>query len=316
MKRNMALEPELNQRITDLIASDRVVLFMKGSKHFPQCGFSATVTQILSKLVPEYTTVNVLSDPAIRDGIKAFSEWPTIPQLYVDGKFIGGCDIVRDMFQAGELQALLGVSAAPAAAAPAATAPKVTLTDAAKRAITEAKGSEPGTLRLEVSPSFEHALSIDEAGEADFEVDAGGVVVLVDHESAARANGVRIDFAAADGGGFTVDNPNEPPRVRQLSAQGLKTLMDAGESFELVDVRTPEERAIATIKGDRVLDAATEQHLEKLGKDVPVVFYCHHGGRSRAAADRFVRQGYRHVYNLAGGIDAWAASIDNSIARY
>ncbi|HKU42965.1 MAG TPA: Grx4 family monothiol glutaredoxin, partial [Polyangiales bacterium] len=98
----MQLDSELKQRIESLIASDRVVLFMKGTRHFPQCGFSATVTQILNKLVPQYATVNVLADPNVREGIKAYSEWPTIPQLYVDGKFIGGCDIVREMFQAGE----------------------------------------------------------------------------------------------------------------------------------------------------------------------------------------------------------------------
>jgi len=313
----MALDPQLNQRISELVASDRVVLFMKGTRHFPQCGFSATVTQILSKLVPEFTTVNVLSDPALRDGIKAFSEWPTIPQLYIDGKFVGGCDIVRDMFQAGELHSLLGVAAPAAAPAPAAgRAPKITLTDAAKRAITEAKGGEPGTLRLEVSPQFEHELSIDEAGEGDYQVDVGGFIVLVDHASGARADGVRIDHAAADGGGFTVDNPNEPARMRQLTPKGLKALMDAGERFELIDVRTDDERSIATIAGGRVLDAATEQQLGQLAKDVPLIFYCHHGGRSRTAAERFVREGYTRVYNLAGGIDSWSVTVDPTVARY
>ncbi len=103
----MALEPEVKQRIESVIGSDRVVLFMKGTKHFPQCGFSATVTQILSKIVPEYTTVNVLTDPSIREGIKDFSEWPTIPQLYINGKFIGGSDIMAQMYESGELQELL-----------------------------------------------------------------------------------------------------------------------------------------------------------------------------------------------------------------
>jgi monothiol glutaredoxin len=311
----MSLDPQLKQRISDVVASDRVVLFMKGTRHFPQCGFSATVVQILGKLVPEFTTVNVLSDAALREGIKVYSEWPTIPQLYVEGKFIGGCDIVRDMFQAGELHTLLGVEKAEPQA-PAGAAPKVTLSDAAKQALLQAKGDAPGALRLEVSPDFEHALAIDEVSEGDFQIDVGGLTVLVDSDSAARANGVRIDYAAADGGGFVIDNPNEPPRVRQLAPQGLKSLMDAGERFELIDVRTAEERQIAVLPGDRVLDASTEQHLAQLAKDVPLVFYCHHGGRSRAAAEHFVRQGHKRVYNLAGGIDAWAVGVDGSIARY
>ena len=100
----MAIDDALKDRIDSLVASDRVVLFMKGTRHQPQCGFSATVVQILDTLVPEYTTVNVLDDPAIREGIKAYSTWPTIPQLYLGGEFVGGCDLVREMYASGELQ--------------------------------------------------------------------------------------------------------------------------------------------------------------------------------------------------------------------
>ena len=94
----MTLDDATRDRIEELIASDRIVLFMKGDRNVPQCGFSATVVQILDRLAPEYTTVNVLADPRIREGIKEFSSWPTIPQLYVGGEFLGGCDIVREMY--------------------------------------------------------------------------------------------------------------------------------------------------------------------------------------------------------------------------
>ena len=310
-----AIEPALKTRIEEVITSDRVVLFMKGSRNFPQCGFSATVTQILNKLVPQYKTVNVLTDPDLREGIKAFSEWPTIPQLYVDGKFVGGCDIVRELFQSGELQGLLGVEQ-PAAAPAAATgnAPKLSVSPAAQKAIQDAKGNDPGTLRLEVSPDFEHALSIDEPSPGDFQVDAGGMVVLVDGQSAARADGVRIDYDAS-GAGFKVDNPNEGPKVRQLSPAGLKAMIDAQQSFELFDVRTPPEQQLATL-GARLLDDAAVAYIEGLDKGTPLVFHCHHGGRSQAAAERFLRQGFREVYNLAGGIDAWSATVDPKIPRY
>ncbi len=100
----MDLDESTRKRIADIIASDRVVLFMKGDRHAPQCGFSATVIQILEELVPEYATVDVLSDPEIRNGIKEFSSWPTVPQLYVAGEFLGGCDIVREMYTNGELR--------------------------------------------------------------------------------------------------------------------------------------------------------------------------------------------------------------------
>ncbi len=103
----MSLSEETRSRIGGIIESAPVVLFMKGERQFPQCGFSAQVVQILDHLIPEYTTVDVLADPEIRQGIKEFSSWPTIPQLYVRGEFIGGCDIVTEMFQAGELKAAL-----------------------------------------------------------------------------------------------------------------------------------------------------------------------------------------------------------------
>jgi monothiol glutaredoxin len=104
----MSANEALHRRIQGLVDSDRVVLFMKGSRRMPQCGFSAQVVQILDSLLDDYTTVDVLQDPEIRQGIKEFSSWPTIPQLYVAGEFVGGCDIVTEMYQSGELQEQLG----------------------------------------------------------------------------------------------------------------------------------------------------------------------------------------------------------------
>ena len=100
-------QQDVSDWIRKKIAANDVVLFMKGTKQMPQCGFSGQVTQILSYLGVEYDDVNVLDDMSIREGIKSFSDWPTIPQLYVKGEFVGGCDIVREMFQAGELAELL-----------------------------------------------------------------------------------------------------------------------------------------------------------------------------------------------------------------
>ncbi|MDA0782101.1 MAG: Grx4 family monothiol glutaredoxin [Rickettsiales bacterium] len=93
--------------IQDEIDNNNVVLFMKGTAKFPQCGFSALVVNLLQKLNVEFKDINVLLDPALREGIKQFSDWPTIPQLYVKGEFIGGCDIVKEMYEEGELQELL-----------------------------------------------------------------------------------------------------------------------------------------------------------------------------------------------------------------
>lgn len=89
------------------ITSNDVVVYMKGNEKFPMCGFSGTVVQILKTLGVEFKAIDVLQDEELREGIKAFTNWPTIPQIYIKGEFIGGCDIVREMYQTGELQALL-----------------------------------------------------------------------------------------------------------------------------------------------------------------------------------------------------------------
>ena len=104
---------DTNARIAEIVNSNDVVLFMKGTPLFPQCGFSSRAIAILDRLGVEYASVDVLQDAEIRQGIKEFSDWPTIPQLYVKGEFIGGCDIMREMYQSGELQELLVGLAAP-----------------------------------------------------------------------------------------------------------------------------------------------------------------------------------------------------------
>ncbi len=111
-------EPQVFERIRDEISKNDVLLFMKGTPVFPQCGFSAAVVDVLSQLGVKFHGVNILVDPELRQGIKEFSQWPTIPQLYVKGEFIGGCDIVREMFETGELETVLkekGVALAAAA---------------------------------------------------------------------------------------------------------------------------------------------------------------------------------------------------------
>jgi monothiol glutaredoxin len=101
---------DIQNTIRETVENNRVVLFMKGTKNFPQCGFSARAVDILKKCGADFKDVNVLADPAVRQGIKDYSNWPTIPQVYVDGKFIGGSDILIEMFQSGELQKLLAKS--------------------------------------------------------------------------------------------------------------------------------------------------------------------------------------------------------------
>ena len=103
----------VDARIQNDIDSNDVFLYMKGTPMFPQCGFSARVIQILTHMGVPFNSANVLEDDELREGIKSFSQWPTVPQLYVKGEFVGGCDIVTEMFQSGELESLLKESGVP-----------------------------------------------------------------------------------------------------------------------------------------------------------------------------------------------------------
>ncbi len=309
----MSLSPDVRSKLESLIASDQVVLFMKGSRSFPQCGFSAAVVQILDSLVPSYTTVNVLADPGVRDGIKALSDWPTIPQLYVRGEFVGGSDIVRQLHASGELQQKLGALAAPAAP------PAITVTAKAaevlKGALADADAGD--VIHLSIDGKFEHGLDVGPREPTSATIETHGLTVQVDAASARRAGGVVIDYIDGPGGqGFKIENPNRPAAVKSIGPRELKALLDAGTVTHFYDVRTPQERATASIQGARHLDEATIAEVEALDKSTPLAFHCHHGGRSQNAAEHFLQQGFRTVYNLAGGIDAWSSQVDPSVPKY
>ena len=102
-----AIDPQLKDRIENTLASNRIMLFMKGNPAMPQCGFSAAVVSILKEIGAPFGSVNILADQELREGLKHYAQWPTYPQLYVDGKLVGGCDIVRELHQRGELATLL-----------------------------------------------------------------------------------------------------------------------------------------------------------------------------------------------------------------
>lgn len=306
----MALNESLRKQISELVAHNRVVLFMKGTRQMPQCGFSAQVVQILDGLVPSYETVDVLRSPKLRDGIKEFSQWPTIPQLFIGGQFIGGCDIVREMNASGELPKLLRTEV------PEPATPTIIVSEAATKALGAAAADAGGdSLRLKVDANFQYDLSFGPREPGDIEVNQNGLTLLLDRPSASRANGVSLEFVDGPSGGFKINNPNEPRKVKQLSAPELKTMLERDE-VTLFDVRPEDERAIARIVAARSLDAAGQKYLLGLDRNTPIAFHCHHGIRSQEAAQQLLREGFRNVYNLKGGIDAWSQSIDPSVPRY
>ena len=306
----MSISQAMRRQFDDLVGTHRVVLFMKGTRRSPSCGFSAQVVNILDGLVPAYETVDVLANPEVRDGIKEYSAWPTIPQLYVDGKLVGGCDIVREMHASGELGKLLGVS-------DLAPSPSIAITEAAAAAVREARESDQDELHLEIDARFEYGLFFGAQQPGEIAVQANGITVLMDRATAMRANGLSIDFVKGPGGaGFKMTSPHEPPRVQQIGPSELKAMMDKKEPFELFDVRTPRERETASLPGSTLLDEAGQRRIEALPRETPVVFHCHHGGRSQRAAEHYLGAGFEKVYNLRGGIDAWSMEIDPKVPRY
>lgn len=304
--------PNAHNRIEQLVRSDAVVLFMKGTREAPQCGFSATVVGLLDQYLPDYTTINVLADPDIRDGVKTYTNWPTIPQLYVDGEFVGGCDIVRQLDESGTLFSTLG----SAVQAPA--APTIQITDAAANIFRQATqgASSDEVLRLTIDSRFRHDLAILRPSPNDIPVTSNGILIYFDWASARRAEGLAIDYVTSPQEGFKMDNPNAPPRVQNIAPQEAKTLLESTASARLVDVRDDDERQIARIEGSTRLDQAALDELLTLPKDTPLVFMCHYGARSLQAATHFIQQGFSRIYNVDGGIDRWAQDIDSSIPRY
>ena len=222
------MDSQLRDRISQMIGNEPVFLFMKGNPSFPQCGFSNQVVNILKAFQIPFGHFDVLSDMEVREGIKEFSDWPTIPQLYINGEFIGGCDIVRESWESGEL--------------------------------------------LE-----------------------------------------QLQQAFPD---KALKGPEPPAKPKNITPAQAKEMLDQGGP-RFLDVRSREERNIAKVAGFEMLDQELAQDiLENESKEKPLVLMCHFGGRSAQASEFFAQHGFRQVFNVQGGIDAWSQTVDNSLGRY
>ncbi len=307
----MSLDPALRSRIESLLSANNVVLFMKGSPDAPQCGFSAKAVGTLEATGVAYAHVNVLADQEIREGIKLYGDWPTIPQLYIGGELVGGSDIIQQMAASGELYAALGLSA------PDRTPPDITITAAAADMLKQAlrNAGDGYALQIEVDRGFNARLQLAPVDENAIISESAGIRAQFDMVSAQRARGMTIDWADdARGKGLVIDNPNAPPKVGALTPAQTLERVKAGNLI-VVDVRPAEERALAEAPVPyRHFDDGVEE-LEALPKDTALAFLCQVGGRSAQAAEHFRALGFRQLFNIEGGIAAWSM-IDQSIPRY
>ncbi|MDR1075126.1 MAG: Grx4 family monothiol glutaredoxin [Xanthomonadaceae bacterium] len=309
----MSLDPSLRARIKALLQANPVVLFMKGEPGMPQCGFSAKASGTLEGLGVAYAHVDVLADQEIREGIKEYGSWPTIPQLYVNGELVGGSDIIEQMANSGELGQLLGLPPVDR------TPPSITVTPAAAEKLRGAMldNGRSAALALTINAQFQTQFQIVPINGNAIATETKGLRFQFDPASAKRANGIIIDWVDDfRGQGLSIDNPNAPRPVESIPVQETEQRVRAG-SLVLVDVRPPEERATASVNLPfKTFDDDGMDELENLAKDTPLAFICHRGGRSAQAAEHFNALGFTEVYNVDGGIDAWATLVDASIPRY
>ena len=309
----MSLDPALRSRIEELLTTNRVVLFMKGEPAAPQCGFSAKAVGLLGSTGVAYQHVDVLSDPEIREGIKVYGEWPTIPQLYIDGELVGGSDIIEQIAGSGELYTALGVPA------PDRTPPSISITPAAAKMLNEAvtNAGKGYALQIEVDARFNARLQLAPVDANAITSQAEGLNVQFDLASAQRARGLTIDWADdARGRGLVIDNPNAPPKVGALDVTETAAKVADG-SLMLVDVRPAEERAQASVKVPfKTLENGGSAELEALPKDTALGFLCHTGARSAQVAEHFRALGFTRLYNVTGGIADWSANVDSSVPTY
>ena len=307
----MELSDAVKGKIEDFVHGNKVVLFMKGTRQQPMCGFSAKTISVLDSVLPDYLTVNVLDDPEIREGIKVYGDWPTIPQLYIDGELVGGCDIVLNMLNTGELHQHLGLDA------PDRSPPEITITAGAAEKILEAmQGHEGIALHFQVDANWDAQFNLAPPQGHEIATKSNGIDVLMDVATAQRARNAVIDWVSTvQGEGLAIDLPQAPPPVRQMTVQELAQSLESGNVI-LVDIRGESERVRASIGGSLVLDRETMEKLEAMPKETGIAFLCHHGNSSQGAAEYFRKQGFTNISNVAGGIHAWSMEIDSSVPAY
>jgi monothiol glutaredoxin len=307
----MSLDPAVRSRIESLLAANPVVLFMKGNPRAPQCGFSSKAISALDATGVAYMHVDVLSDGEIREGIKAYGDWPTIPQLYIAGELVGGSDIILQMASSGELHTALGVPA------PDRTPPDIEITAAAADMLGKAiaNAGEGFALQIQIDNGYNASLQLAPHDEGAIASESSGIRAQFDLPSAQRARGLRIDWADDERGkGLVIDNPNAPPKVRAIAPAEAAQRVNAG-GLVIVDVRPADERAKAALAIPFANFDDGMEDIEASDKATPLAFLCHSGGRSGQAAEHFRALGFTEVYNISGGIEAWSM-FDPAIPRY
>ena len=296
----MALDPATKERIEQMVTGNKVMLFMKGTPQMPQCGFSSQTAGALDTLLSgDYASFNVLEDSEIREGIKEYGDWPTIPQLYVSGELVGGCDIVMEMFNAGELHEMFGLEA------PDRTPPEIEISDKAAEKIGEFLAAYPGQfLHFKIGSDWDAQFHLGPKAGTEIASTVGELTLLMDLASAQRARGAKIDWVeSVQGEGLKLDLPGAPPPVKQMPAGELQQRLNAAEHMVVVDTRSEGDRQRAPLDFAKPLDSGLMAELTDADRKTPLVFVCNQGVSSQGVAEHYRKQGFTEVYNLEGGVE-------------
>jgi len=296
----MALDPATKERIEQMVTGNKVMLFMKGTPQMPQCGFSSQTAGALDTLLSgDYASFNVLEDSEIREGIKEYGDWPTIPQLYVSGELVGGCDIVMEMFNAGELHEMFGLEA------PDRTPPEIEISDKAAEKIGEFLAAYPGQfLHFKIGSDWDAQFHLGPKAGTEIASTVGELTMLMDLASAQRARGAKIDWVeSVQGEGLKLDLPGAPPPVKQMPAGELQQRLNAAEHMVVVDTRSEGDRQRAPLDFAKPLDSGLMAELTDADRKTPLVFVCNQGVSSQGVAEHYRKQGFTEVYNLEGGVE-------------
>ncbi len=283
------------QQVDDAIASDDVVVFMKGTREAPHCGFSAQMVEILNHLLPNYSTFDVRDDVELRRVVKERSGWPTFPQLYVRGEFIGGSDIVKELFVSGDLAGRLGVAPAEL------PSPELHFSQRALEQLVRLAAGQP--VRIELDARGDSHLSVSQRQSSDIELSVGDIVVVMDVLTATRADGLRVDYLP-EPGGFIVSHA----KVTPITAARFTEMLAMQEPLLVVDCRTLAEYSTGSVPGAEHLNQALLEHLAGANEERTVVFVCRNGSRSSNVAEHFAVLNGTPARYLEGGLERWRST--------
>lgn len=277
--------------------SGHAVVFFAGST--PLEPILRPLTKWLENHGIEFTSIDVDSDESLMCLRQHELTTKILPILCVEGRVVATGPLLQSLLDSGQLETLL-------ARAPTSTVPVLAVTEKALAVWRAALSTPSDVIRLHVSASFEHSLSVDTAQADDVKLEINGIPLVIDTQSAARANGIAIDWLSSkDATGFRIDNPNASSNPRNLDCAGFARILTEPQVPLIIDARTEEEYQVERLPAAKHLDSDLIDALTVLDRHTRLLFYCDNGRRSRRAALHYVEQGFVDVAVLSGGLHAW-----------